>query len=140
MYQFLTHQGALAAGQGTSARPQACCGSDTERRARELSDGQDCERFEHLGLLSSRKLPWKEKAANPTREGSGVASLPRLTEGWHCVHRAPPATHCCRQPPGIPGASEIAELQDNSPTEVPALGTQVFKACLFFKHILGEKN
>lgn len=94
-YRFLTHQGGLAAlllREGHVLVPSSAGGrSDTERGVRELSDGEDCERFEHLGLLSSRKLPWKEKAANPPREGSGVASLLQPAEGWHCLHRAP---HC----------------------------------------------
>lgn len=84
---------AMLLGKGHVLIPRpAARRSDAERRVRELSDGEDCERFEHLGLLSSRKLPWKEKAAE-----EGLARFPSrgwLRAGSACVYSAPPATRC----------------------------------------------
>ena len=109
--------------------------SDTERRGQELRDGEDCERFGHLGWLPSCSLPWKEQAANPTREGLGVASLPWAVEDWQCL--CAPCSFCyslqfcCLELQGILGAGKPAQLQDNSPAGVPPLEREVF--CLFFK-------
>lgn len=132
--------GGLAAvllGTGHALIPRPAVGrSDTERGIRELSDGDDCEKFEHSGLLSRRKLPWKEKEANPTREGSGTASLPWLAEGWDRL--CAPCSSCyslrfCHlELQGIPGARELAELHDDKSHRSASTCDASFQSLSFF--------
>lgn len=85
--------GGLAAvllGKGHVLVPRPAAGrSNTEGRARELSDGEDSERLEQLGLLPSANPLGKRNSKS--QQGRVWHGLSPAAGGVHCT---PPHTHC----------------------------------------------